>query len=197
MPFDDIFEEFEHTPMGIGAVGQAYRAKLRTEAVPEDYLSAPRHERPSALKTAVASSPLPSTRPGTVVAIKVLHPRVRAMISRDLKIMSFFANLLNRLPGMEWLSLPDEVTVFGTMMKSQLDLRGEAHNLQRFETNFRHRRTVAFPRAIATNTTRDVLVEEYEDAVPLGSFLHHGAGSYDDKIASLGLDAFLVRALPR
>jgi len=51
------------------------------------------------------------------------------MIRRDLKIMMFFAKVLNSLPGMEWLSFPEEVEVFGEMMMSQVDLRIEANNL--------------------------------------------------------------------
>lgn len=41
-------------------------------------------------------------------------------------------------------------------------------------------------------TSQRVLVEEYEDAVPLKAFLREGGGPYDYRIASLGLDAFLV-----
>jgi aarF domain-containing kinase len=118
---------------------------------------------------------------------------VQKTINRDLKIMGFFARLIDRLPGMHWLSLPDEVDVFGGMMQMQLDLRGEAANLDRFEVNFRHRRTVNFPRALRDYTSKEVLVEEYEDAVPLRAFLREGGGPYDDRIANLGLEAFLVR----
>lgn len=53
--------------------------------------------------------------------------------------MSIFANVINLFPGMEWLSLPDEVAVFGEMMNSQLDLRVEAANLDRFDVNFQKR----------------------------------------------------------
>lgn len=71
----------------------------------------------------------PPRVPNAEVAIKVLHPGVEKMIRRDLKIMMFFAKVLNSLPGMEWLSFPEEVEVFGEMMMSQVDLRIEANNL--------------------------------------------------------------------
>jgi aarF domain-containing kinase len=106
--------------------------------------------------------------------------------------MGFFARILNTFPGMEWLSFPQEVEVFGGMMQSQLDLTCEARNLLRFEDNFRHRTVVSFPRPLMDYTSRRVLVEEYEDAVPLKAFLREGGGPYDYRIASLGLDAFLV-----
>jgi predicted unusual protein kinase regulating ubiquinone biosynthesis (AarF/ABC1/UbiB family) len=151
-----------------------YRAKLRKEMIgaadDEDALS-------------------------TSVAIKVLHPRVRRTVRRDIAIMSIFAKAFNALPGMEWLSLPEEVQVFGEMMNSQLDLRVEASNLDRFDTNFRKRgRQVVFPRAIRVGgeESPDVLIEEYIDALPLKWFLRNGGGPYDDRIANIGLDAFLV-----
>lgn len=152
-------------------------------------------------------NPLTSRRegdefPSTSVAIKVLHPRVRKTIRRDIAIMLLFANIINAFPGMEWLSLPEEVAVFGEMMNSQLDLRVEASNLERFDRNFRQRgRGVVFPRPIKLGLAAkgedreemsEVLVEEYEDALPLKYFLRQGGGPYDDKIANIGLDAFLV-----
>lgn len=130
-----------------------------------------------------------------MVAIKVLHPRVEKMISRDLAIMGFFAGLITLLPGMEWLSLKEEVEVFGRMMYEQLDFRNEAENLDLFEKNFAHRRLpVSFPRPLTTWSTRDILIEEYQTALPLELFLKNGGGPYDRQLAEIGLDAFLVRS---
>jgi aarF domain-containing kinase len=140
--------------------------------------------------------------PTTSVAIKVLHPSVRQLVRRDIAIMSIFANIINLFPGMSWLSLPEEVQVFGDMMNQQLDLRVEGANLERFERNFAGRGArVAFPRPIrlglmgddgSREESREVLVEEFENALPLKYFLRNGGGPYDDRIASIGLDAFLV-----
>jgi aarF domain-containing kinase len=119
--------------------------------------------------------------------------------------MSIFANILNVIPGMQWISLPEEVQVFGHMMNSQLDLRVEASNLDRFDHNFRPRGPrVTFPRPIKLGKngngeereeSKEVLIEEYEDALPLKYFLRNGGGPYDHKIANIGLDAFLVGLL--
>ena len=140
--------------------------------------------------------PLPVSIPTASVAIKVLHPGVESVISRDLSIMSFFANLISFFPGAQWLSLPEEVTVFGIMMNEQLNLLNEANNLLVFEKNFRHRKSaITFPRPLASFSSSRVLVEEYQDALPLESFLRNGGGPYEDKIAKIGLDAFLVRVI--
>lgn len=116
--------------------------------------------------------------------------------------MSTFANLINLFPGMQWFSLPEEVDVFGEMMNSQLDLRVEAANLDRFGVNFRKRgRRITFPKPIRLSQglmgkggeeSQEVMMEEFEDALPLKWFLRNGGGPYDDKIASIGLDGFLV-----
>lgn len=108
--------------------------------------------------------------------------------------MTFIANSLSMLPGMEWLSLPEEVEVFGRMMNEQLDLRNEAENLEHFERNFSSRRVpVTFPRPLKVWSTKDVLVEDYQAALPLEMFLKNGGGPFDNQIAEIGLDAFLVR----
>lgn len=107
--------------------------------------------------------------------------------------MSFFAHFISIFPGMQWLSLPEEVDVFGTMMFQQLDLRHEAENLLAFEHNFAHRKVpVTFPRPLKVWSTHDLLVEEFENALPLEAFLKNGGGPFDDQVATVGLDAFLV-----
>jgi aarF domain-containing kinase len=135
--------------------------------------------------------------PTATVAIKVLHPDVEAYIDRDLRIMYFFARCVNLLPGMQWLSLPEEVQVFGSMMRRQLDLQNEADNLATFEANFAPRRiSVNFPRPLKVWSSKDVLVEEHVNAVPLENFLRNGGGPFDEQIATVGLDAFLVCPAP-
>lgn len=134
--------------------------------------------------------------PTAAVAIKVLHPDVDAYIDRDLRIMSFFAQFINLFPGMQWLSLPEEVQVFGTMMRQQLDLKNEADNLVTFEANFALRKVpVNFPRPLKVWSGKDVLVEEHMKAVPLEFFIRHGGGPFDELIATVGLDSFLVRSI--
>lgn len=179
--FDDIFEHFEDKPIGCGAIAQVYRATLKSDILGNEGQE--------------------DDGPSTAVAIKVLHPRVRKTVRRDIAIMSIFAQAINAFPGMEWLSLPEEVSVFGEMMNSQLDLRVEASNLDRFDRNFKTRgHQVTFPRPIKLGgdrkESRDVLIEEFEDALPLKHFLRNGGGPYDDRLANIGLDAFLVSSSP-
>ncbi|KAJ2906719.1 hypothetical protein MKZ38_000455 [Zalerion maritima] len=192
---DDIFEEFDERPLGVGAIAQVYKAKLKPDFAVEgdDDLAEMRddlrqHVRKN-VETALKS--IPKRVPSNFVAVKVLHPRVERVVRRDLRIMSFFANVLSYIPTIEWLSLPGEVEQFGDMMKLQLDLRIEAANLTKFRKNFRDRTTAWFPFPYAQFTTRHVLVEEYAHGISLSDFMENGGGVFQADIADEGLDAFL------
>lgn len=186
--FEDIFEEFDEKPLGVGAIAQVYKAKLKPDLLPnrtkEDSKKAKRSLTPLVVQS------MPEIVPSTSVAIKVLHPRVEKTVHRDLRIMMFFAKLLNAIPTLEWFSFPDEVAQFDEMMRLQLDLRIEANNLTKFQENFKSRSLVTFPFPYVEYTTRQVLIEEYAHGVPLSHFLEHG-GVYNDDLADTGLDAFL------
>ena len=193
--FDDIFEEFHEKPLGVGAIAQVYRAKLKPDlAVPGDPDLA---EKSWNLRQNVRKNvdslikSTPQRVPSSYVAIKVLHPGVERMVRRDLRIMGFFAMALNAIPTIEWLSLPDEVNQFGEMMRLQLDLRIEAANLTIFRKNFKHRTTAWFPYPYTEYTTRKVLVEEFAQGIPLSDFMENGGGIFQREIADEGLDAFL------
>ncbi|KAK0382885.1 hypothetical protein NLU13_8801 [Sarocladium strictum] len=193
--FDDIFEEFDEKPLGVGAIAQVYKAKLKPDlAIPKD-VDIPRESADVAsnvrrnFESVLKSSP--KRVPSSYVAIKVLHPNVERTVRRDLRIMGFFASVLNMIPTIEWLSLPDEVAQFGEMMKLQLDLRIEAANLTIFRRNFKDRSTAWFPYPYTDFTTRNVLIEEFAQGIPLSDFMENGGGLFQHDIANEGLDAFL------
>lgn len=193
--FEDIFEEFDEKPLGVGAIAQVYRAKLKPDlAVPGDIdVLDTRSDLRQNVRKNVESvfKASPKRVPSSYVAVKVLHPGVERTVRRDLRIMWFFASVLNAIPTIEWLSLPDEVEQFGEMMKLQLDLRIEAANLSKFRRNFKDRPTAWFPFPYTEFSTRNVLVEEFAQGIPLADFITNGGGVFQQDIASEGLDAFL------
>jgi len=196
--FEDIFEEFDEEPLGVGAIAQVYKAKLKPDlAVPGD-VDVPRpstfYEKAKRNIDATLKS-TPQRVPSTYVAVKVLHPKIERVVRRDLKIMAFFAALINAIPTMEWLSFPDEVKTFSYMMRLQLDLRIEAANLTIFRKHFANRSTAWFPYPYTDYTTRQVLVEEFATGIPLEAFLQNGGGVFQKEIADEGLDAFLHMVL--
>ncbi|KAI7509221.1 ABC1-domain-containing protein [Hortaea werneckii] len=192
--FEDIFDEFQEKPLGVGAIAQVYKAKLKPDlaALDDDAVKYPKSLMERAHKTV---DPLlkstPARVPSNYVAIKVLHPKIERIVRRDLRIMGFFANVINAIPTMEWLSFPDEVQQFGEMMRLQLDMRIESANLTIFRKNFRNRTTAWFPYPYSQYTTRQVLVEEFATGVPLEHFLQNGGGVFQKEIADEGLHAFL------
>ncbi|KAI5307378.1 Ubiquitin-conjugating enzyme E2 6 [Ascosphaera pollenicola] len=190
--FDDIFEEFDEQPLGVGAIAQVYKAKLRPGfAVPRDDIE-DMHDISSQVKRNVdllVKKAPPVMAPSSYVAVKVLHPGIEKTVERDLCIMNFIAKIINMIPTMEWLSFPDEVKQFGYMMRLQLNLKTEASHLSTFRKKFRGRTTAYFPYPYEQYTTREVLVEEFAQGIPLAIFLKNGAGAYHKEIAHEGLDA--------
>ncbi|KAL8382430.1 hypothetical protein RB595_006286 [Gaeumannomyces hyphopodioides] len=199
MPFDSIFDEFDETPLGVGAIAQVYRAKLKPGlASPADVDvggggggRGRRRGISVRKKVETVLKSTPKRVPSSYVAVKVLHPRVERTVRRDLRIMGFFAAAINAIPTMHWLSLPDEVAQFGEMMRLQLDLRIEAANLTVFRNHFRDRSTAWFPFPYPEFTTRNVLIEEFATGIPLADFMENGSGVFQHDIAAEGLDAFL------
>ncbi|KAA8635622.1 hypothetical protein SMACR_03314 [Sordaria macrospora] len=189
--FDEIFEEFDEKPLGVGAIAQVYRAKLKPDLTMPADADVSDSSRRFAKNVGTVLKSTPKRVPSSYVAIKVLHPGVERTVRRDLRIMGFFARMINAIPTLEWLSLPDEVDQFGEMMKLQLDLRIEAANLSMFRKNFKDRTTAWFPYPYTEFSTRNVLVEEFAHGIPLADFMANGGGVFQKEIASEGLDAFL------
>ncbi|KAJ2451587.1 hypothetical protein EV183_003517 [Coemansia sp. RSA 2336] len=176
---DQIFTAFDDKPLGAGAVAQVHYGQLSEPFVEKFFAT------DAASQQALRAS-------DSQVAVKVLHPGVERQINRDLRIMEWGAWALSLLPGMKWLSLPEEVAVFGDMMKAQVDLRSEARNAERFAANFSHRPGIAFPRAYLPLDSPRVLVETFCDGVPLRTFLDiDGHTPFDRELGARGLDAFL------
>lgn len=205
MPFEEIFDEFDEKPVGVGAIAQVYLAKLSEKAISK---AKAEDDRSEGLDIVASDKKKGSFWEGMVVteqqgsqvssnqqvAIKVLHPNVEVKINRDLRIMKFFANLIDVIPTMEWLSLPDEVEQFSILMRLQLDLRIEALNLAKFRHNFRNRLDIHFPKPFVNFSTRDVLVEEYIKAVPMSKMLslkRNFGKNLSKEVSDKGLDSFL------
>ncbi|CCE64665.1 hypothetical protein TPHA_0I01610 [Tetrapisispora phaffii CBS 4417] len=178
--FNTVFEEFQSKPLGIGAIAQVHLGKLS-----QDYFLK-EHDSLGLDFYQLSSS---------WVAIKIIHPNARSKIRRDLKIMENFANAINALPTMEWLSLPDEVYNFSILMNLQLDLRIESLNLDKFNQNFKNSIQVKFPKSIKELSNKDVLFEEYMDAMPMDTFLKYKDLIKDidlrKKVSDVFIDAFL------
>ncbi|KAJ2635886.1 hypothetical protein GGF40_003339 [Coemansia sp. RSA 1286] len=183
---DSVFEVWNDIPMGAGAVAQVHAARFLPEFIDRHRCCLDESNDHGFGQDADLLLKSPD------VAIKVLHPGVEKSIRRDLRIMRWGAHLLSTLPGMKWLSLPEEVAIFGEMMESQVDLRVEGCNTQRFTANFKARPGISFPHPYMSLSSSKVLVESFCSGIPLKAFLDIDRHTpFDRMLGSTGLDAFL------
>eukprot|EP00986_Skeletonema_menzelii_P013361 scaffold7691_cov136-Skeletonema_menzelii.AAC.3 len=118
-------------PIGSGCVAQVYKARLCSS---------------HGLNPA-----------GTSVAVKVQHPRILEKVCLDFYLLNKFASFLEYIPylNLDYLSMKDSVDQFRDIMLPQLDLRVEAHNLQRFRRDFDGESQIAFPEPLVELTSRE------------------------------------------
>lgn len=147
--------------LGSGCVAQVYRGELLIPS--DDYGENDDTTCPNYGGSNVRAIP---------VAIKVLHPHISEKIDRDLTFMKRIAHLLDSLLPTTVLcavNIPRVVEHFEDIIRRQVDLRIEAHNLRKFHTNFPNTSTattntggysplIEFPKPLIES--KNVLVEE-------------------------------------
>jgi aarF domain-containing kinase len=110
---DFLFEWLDPTPLGSGTIGQVHIGKLTKSA-----------------QALLQNSPSLDTG---LVAVKVLHPKMKALISLDMDVLTCFAYLLDlSVPLLKWIQLPEEVHQLRLLLLSQTNLSQEAFHLAKF-----------------------------------------------------------------
>ena len=131
-----------------------------------------------------------------VVAVKVRHPDVAEVISRDFTVLRVAAEIVGVLPGLAWMRLDESVRQFREPLFEQVDLSREASNLQLFNANFKSWRQVSFPRPFEHLVQPAVLVETFEEGCSIAQFLMTDDSPYVRRsIADLGCKALLKMML--
>ena len=125
--------KLEDKPIGSGCIAQVYKGSFQES--PQD---APKQ-----------------------VAVKILHPNVERKVRLDMMLLSFLADVLDKYPRLEILSLGETCRQFVEVMQKQLDLSIEAYNLHMFRDLFAKDSWAQFPKPIDQYVTRNVLVEEF------------------------------------
>jgi aarF domain-containing kinase len=112
---------------------------------------------------------------GREVAVKVVHPHVRAQVEADLALFATLAAALERaVPSAKYWSIGDALHEFDGLMRSQLSMAVEATNLRRLRQNFAGHPNVAFPEPLLVH--EDVLVEEFVHGEPISRCVLGGGG---------------------
>lgn len=111
--------------------------------------------------------------------------------------MNKVASFLEYIPylNLDYLSMKDSVDQFRDIMLPQLDLRVEAHNLQRFRRDFDGETQIAFPEPLLGLTTREVLVERFVEGEPMLNFVlkedEHHSKKDRQELATIGLETVM------
>ncbi|KAG9337321.1 hypothetical protein JZ751_028889 [Albula glossodonta] len=212
-----VFDSKE--PVGSGCVAQVYRASARVDSIEdpvfqqlvvdlekEDPLAA--WEIPGLGRTlgslwgwrqvedeemskgaGADRDPLPAAGHGEHTKTAEASQKQEHLISVAIKAAS---RLMDSLPGLKWLSLPEIVDEFEKLMTRQIDLRYEAQNIERFRENFRDVDYVMFPTPLRPFITRNILVETFEESEPISSFLSPDVpAEVKQRIARMGVDTLL------
>lgn len=168
MPLEELFIEFDPTPIASGSIAQVHKAKLNAAAA--------------------AASRLPI---GTSVAVKVRHPGVQIQMERDFALMVRLCEASSKLPFFSEMRLEESMRQFGAPLREQLDLRLEAQNLIRFQRNFRRWKSVHFPRPLFPWISSSVLIESFEEGDLISKWVQEPDRVTSVQISETGLDAYL------
>ena len=79
---------------------------------------------------------------------------------------------------------------FQRLMTAQLDLRLEADHIEKFKHNFRDSKDVQFARVYRPYVSECVLVESYEEGIPIHQFVSADP-TLRKRLAHIGIQAFL------
>jgi len=109
--------------------------------------------------------------------------------------MYIVAKLVDLIPSFEWLSFPEVVGNFAEAMSSQLSLANEGKQLDRFNSNFSNYKHVVFPKPQWPWVSDRVLVETFEEGVPMNHFLRQTTGIYHSRLAKTTITSFLKMVL--
>ncbi|RHX98594.1 hypothetical protein DYB25_008698 [Aphanomyces astaci] len=124
------------------------------------------------------------------IAVKVIHPSVQESVALDLDLLWVVAGWVDYfLPN---LSASVGMASFAEVMTSQLDLRVEAANLLRFQSNFATTPNVTFPTPMPEFVTSSVLVESFVDGEHINTAVDASSATWDRRqLAATTVDTFL------
>ncbi len=115
---------------------------------------------------------------GRVCAVKVQYPGIERIVDIDLKNLSFFIGVLNKLDrSMDYKFVAEEMR---NNIPLELDFINEGHNAERIAADFKDVDDVIVPDIYWDYTTRRVLTMEYIDGVKITDF---------EGLARIGVDS--------
>jgi ubiquinone biosynthesis protein len=165
-PIAVLFDEFEPIPVASASIAQVHFARLKT-----------------------------GVHAGKAVAIKVLRPRMQAVIENDLALLRSFARWAEWLwVDGKWLKLVEVVAEFDQYLHDELDLMYEAANASQLRRNFADRAILSVPEMFWDFCTPSVLVMERMHGLPIRQAdALRDAGVDMAKLARDGIEIFFTQ----
>jgi ubiquinone biosynthesis protein len=103
---------------------------------------------------------------GREVVLKVRRPGIEAKVEADLRLLSHLARFVEKeVPDARRYQPVRVVEEFRNSMMRELDLATEAHNIERFERNFRGEPYVLIPHVFPQWTSEVMNVQEHIDGI--------------------------------
>ncbi len=103
---------------------------------------------------------------GRVVVLKVRRPGIETKVEADLRLLSHLAQFVEKeVPEARRYQPVRVVEEFCSSMMRELDLATEAHNIERFERNFRGEPYVLIPHVFPQWTSEVMNVQEHIDGI--------------------------------
>lgn len=129
---------------------------------------------------------------GQQVVVKVLRPKIRNMILRDINVMRIIATLVDKYwAGSKQLKPKEIVDEFSTTLFDELDLMREAANASQLRRNFTNSPLLYVPEIFWDYTRDNVLVMERISGIPVSDINElHRQGINIKKLAERGIEIF-------
>jgi aarF domain-containing kinase len=135
---------------------------------------------------------LQKTKDGVVdVAVKILHPNLLSAVEDDINALHGLGWLIELIPRFRNLDLPDMIDEFGLFITAQVDLRLEAHHLERFRENFAGDPRVQFPSPFTEKSTSNVLIETLVQGIPIARVVSESSNAIKKNLGRLICDSMM------
>jgi len=144
-PLNQLFADFDPSPLAAASLGQVHRAYLRANA--------------------------PLATEFRRVVVKIQRPYIESLIEVDLRALKRFGGWLERYPPIRRrANVSALIEEFSTTIRQEVDYLAEGRNAETFAENFRKRRRVHVPRVVWELTTSKVLTLEDVYAIKITDY---------------------------
>jgi len=129
---------------------------------------------------------------GEKVAVKVIRPGIRKIIEQDIRLMYYFAGIIERnLELGRVVGAINIVKEFERTIFNEMDMFIEAGNIDRFAKNFQDSSEIHIPKVYWELTSKSVLVMEFIEGIKMDQVDALRASGIDpEQIALIGLRSF-------